>query len=180
MLKLLSVDNFECWKCQALKLFKVLKMLSVENVTTKGNEHSPGKKPPVLHVRLYRKGLNWWFVDIVVAGCGCGWLWLWIWMWLWLVFLLWLWLVVDVVVPGRLGSSPTQQMQTWWGRKLRQQYKMTRIELRVTFPKSVEVFGWRKNGVKLMRRKSFVETRDTVAAVDVTGVYALPGFCEAK
>ena len=57
---------------------------------------------------------------------------------------------------------------------------MTRIELRVTFPKSVEVFGWRKNGVKLMRRKSFVETRDTVAAVDVTRVYALPGFCEAK
>ena len=57
---------------------------------------------------------------------------------------------------------------------------MTRIELRVTFPKSVEVFGWRKNGVKLMRRKSFVETRDTVAAVDVTGVYALPGYYESK
>ena len=57
---------------------------------------------------------------------------------------------------------------------------MTRIEFRVTFPKSVEVFGWRKNGVKLMRRKSFVETRDTVAAVDVTRVYALPGYCEEK
>ena len=57
---------------------------------------------------------------------------------------------------------------------------MTRIEFRVTFPKSVEVFGWRKNGVKLMWRKSFVETRETVAAVDVTGVYALPKYHEVK
>ena len=35
-------------------------------------------------------------MDVVVVVDGCG----------------WLWLVLDGVVPGRLGSSPTQQMQT--------------------------------------------------------------------
>ena len=79
-------------------MLKVLKMLSVENVTTKGNEHSPGKESPVLHVRLYRKGLNGWFVDMVVVGCGCG-------------YGCgcgcgWLWLVVVVVVVGfRWGGA---------------------------------------------------------------------------
>ena len=52
----------------------------------------------------------------------------------------------------------------------------------VTFPKSIEVFRRRKNGVKLMQRNGrggVGQARKTVAAARVMGVQALPRYHKA-